>query len=214
MTCQQGTVCKQCFNSQMVDAVLLKNPWIKAWCTNELHLDCLISNQLWCCPEEKLQKLCHCCCWPNCLLCNFPVNQSLHLTYCKCFSRNEEFIWNPVWCWLVNLFLCFCADVLCFDNSYSILHSKRVSYKVEVLPPVEGQMQSPRSRGDQRLQWWKQRSLCDCVHQSLTAKSMLLCQGQLQPVLGPWAKMSSRHLLISPLLSVCAIHIYYFVISI
>ncbi|XP_059214562.1 SEC14-like protein 2 [Centropristis striata] len=38
--------------------------------------------------------------------------------------------------------------VLCFDNSYSILQSKRVSYKVEVLPPPDGQMQSPRSRGD------------------------------------------------------------------
>ncbi|XP_054468299.1 SEC14-like protein 2 [Anoplopoma fimbria] len=42
--------------------------------------------------------------------------------------------------------------VLCFDNSYSILQSKRVSYKVEVLPPSDGQTQSPRSRGDQRLQ--------------------------------------------------------------
>ncbi|XP_034752105.1 SEC14-like protein 2 [Etheostoma cragini] len=36
--------------------------------------------------------------------------------------------------------------VLCFDNSYSILQSKRVSYKVEVLPPPDGQ--SPRSPGD------------------------------------------------------------------
>uniref|UniRef100_A0A3Q3WTA7 Uncharacterized protein n=1 Tax=Mola mola TaxID=94237 RepID=A0A3Q3WTA7_MOLML len=42
--------------------------------------------------------------------------------------------------------------VLCFDNSYSILQSKRVSYKVEVVPPVEGQTQSQRSRGEQRLQ--------------------------------------------------------------
>ncbi|XP_070706317.1 SEC14-like protein 2 [Pempheris klunzingeri] len=42
--------------------------------------------------------------------------------------------------------------VLCFDNSYSILQSKRVSYKVEVLPPADGQMPSPRSRGDRRLQ--------------------------------------------------------------
>uniref|UniRef100_A0A8D3AJ52 SEC14-like protein 2 n=1 Tax=Scophthalmus maximus TaxID=52904 RepID=A0A8D3AJ52_SCOMX len=43
--------------------------------------------------------------------------------------------------------------VLCFDNSYSILQSKRVSYKVEVLPPpADGQMQSPHSRGDRRLQ--------------------------------------------------------------
>ncbi|XP_019937240.1 SEC14-like protein 2 [Paralichthys olivaceus] len=43
--------------------------------------------------------------------------------------------------------------VLCFDNSYSILQSKRVSYKVEVLPPpLDGQMQNPHSRGDGRLQ--------------------------------------------------------------
>uniref|UniRef100_A0AAQ5XHY8 SEC14-like lipid binding 7 n=1 Tax=Amphiprion ocellaris TaxID=80972 RepID=A0AAQ5XHY8_AMPOC len=43
--------------------------------------------------------------------------------------------------------------VLCFDNSYSILQSKKVSYKVEVVPPADGQMQSPRSRGgDMRLQ--------------------------------------------------------------
>uniref|UniRef100_A0A3B4T4F5 SEC14-like lipid binding 7 n=1 Tax=Seriola dumerili TaxID=41447 RepID=A0A3B4T4F5_SERDU len=42
--------------------------------------------------------------------------------------------------------------VLCFDNSYSILQSKRVSYKVEVLPPADGQTQSQRSRGDVRLQ--------------------------------------------------------------
>lgn len=42
--------------------------------------------------------------------------------------------------------------VLCFDNSYSILQSKRVSYKVEVLPPPEGQVQAPHSRGDGRLQ--------------------------------------------------------------
>ncbi|XP_039635656.1 SEC14-like protein 2 [Perca fluviatilis] len=38
--------------------------------------------------------------------------------------------------------------VLRFDNSYSVLQSKRVSYKVEVLPPPDGQTQSPRSRGD------------------------------------------------------------------
>lgn len=31
--------------------------------------------------------------------------------------------------------LCVRADVVCFDNSYSVLHSKRVSYTVEVLPP-------------------------------------------------------------------------------
>ncbi|XP_070781153.1 SEC14-like protein 2 isoform X2 [Enoplosus armatus] len=42
--------------------------------------------------------------------------------------------------------------VLCFDNSYSILQSKKVNYNVEVLPPPEGQTQSPRSRGDRRLQ--------------------------------------------------------------
>ncbi|XP_044189439.1 SEC14-like protein 2 [Thunnus albacares] len=42
--------------------------------------------------------------------------------------------------------------VLCFDNSYSILQSKKVSYKVEVVPNPDGQMQSPRSRGDRRLQ--------------------------------------------------------------
>uniref|UniRef100_A0A674MUP0 SEC14-like lipid binding 7 n=1 Tax=Takifugu rubripes TaxID=31033 RepID=A0A674MUP0_TAKRU len=39
--------------------------------------------------------------------------------------------------------------VLCFDNSYSILQSKKVSYKVEVLPPPEEPMQNPRSRGEQ-----------------------------------------------------------------
>ncbi|KAG7218749.1 hypothetical protein INR49_007286 [Caranx melampygus] len=42
--------------------------------------------------------------------------------------------------------------VLCFDNSYSFLQSKRVSYKVEVLPPADGQAHSQRSRGDRRLQ--------------------------------------------------------------
>ncbi|XP_037609680.1 SEC14-like protein 2 [Sebastes umbrosus] len=42
--------------------------------------------------------------------------------------------------------------VLCFDNSYSILQSKKVSYNVEVLPPPDGPMQSPRSRGGRRLQ--------------------------------------------------------------
>ncbi|XP_040013394.1 SEC14-like protein 2 isoform X2 [Xiphias gladius] len=42
--------------------------------------------------------------------------------------------------------------VLCFDNSYSLLQSKRVSYKVEVLPPPDGQMQNQPSRGDGRLQ--------------------------------------------------------------
>lgn len=42
--------------------------------------------------------------------------------------------------------------VLCFDNSYSILQSKRVSYKVEVVPPVDGQKPSSHSRGDMRLQ--------------------------------------------------------------
>ncbi|XP_071371774.1 SEC14-like protein 2 isoform X1 [Centroberyx affinis] len=41
--------------------------------------------------------------------------------------------------------------VLRFDNSYSFLQSKRVSYKVEVVPPPDGQMQS-RGRGDSRLQ--------------------------------------------------------------
>uniref|UniRef100_A0A3P8W0Z4 SEC14-like lipid binding 7 n=1 Tax=Cynoglossus semilaevis TaxID=244447 RepID=A0A3P8W0Z4_CYNSE len=43
--------------------------------------------------------------------------------------------------------------VLCFDNSYSILQSKKVSYKVEVLPPpLDGQTPSPTSRGTVRLQ--------------------------------------------------------------
>ncbi|XP_053196543.1 SEC14-like protein 2 [Scomber japonicus] len=43
--------------------------------------------------------------------------------------------------------------VLCFDNSYSILQSKRVSYNVELVPPSDGPVQqSPRSRGDGRLQ--------------------------------------------------------------
>ncbi|XP_068562490.1 SEC14-like protein 2 isoform X1 [Cebidichthys violaceus] len=42
--------------------------------------------------------------------------------------------------------------VLCFDNSYSFLQSKKVSYKVDVLPPPDGQMPSPHSRGDRRLQ--------------------------------------------------------------
>ncbi|KAK9532198.1 hypothetical protein VZT92_009595 [Zoarces viviparus] len=35
--------------------------------------------------------------------------------------------------------------VLCFDNSYSFLQSKKVSYKVEVLPPPDGPMPSPHS---------------------------------------------------------------------
>uniref|UniRef100_A0A3B4AYH7 GOLD domain-containing protein n=1 Tax=Periophthalmus magnuspinnatus TaxID=409849 RepID=A0A3B4AYH7_9GOBI len=42
--------------------------------------------------------------------------------------------------------------VLCFDNSYSILQSKKVSYKVEVVPTADLQMLSPHSRGDMRLQ--------------------------------------------------------------
>uniref|UniRef100_A0A3Q3S1H9 SEC14-like lipid binding 7 n=1 Tax=Mastacembelus armatus TaxID=205130 RepID=A0A3Q3S1H9_9TELE len=32
--------------------------------------------------------------------------------------------------------------VLCFDNSYSIIQSKKVSYNVEVLPPPDGQIHS------------------------------------------------------------------------
>uniref|UniRef100_A0A672Z301 SEC14-like protein 2 n=1 Tax=Sphaeramia orbicularis TaxID=375764 RepID=A0A672Z301_9TELE len=43
--------------------------------------------------------------------------------------------------------------VLCFDNSYSFLQSKKVSYNVEVVPPPpDVQKQSPCSRGDRRLQ--------------------------------------------------------------
>ncbi|CAN9504456.1 unnamed protein product [Ophioblennius macclurei] len=42
--------------------------------------------------------------------------------------------------------------VLCFDNSYSILQSKKVSYNVELLPPVDEVSQSARSRGDGRRQ--------------------------------------------------------------
>lgn len=42
--------------------------------------------------------------------------------------------------------------VLCFDNSYSILQSKKVSYKVEVVPAADLQKVSPPSRGDVRLQ--------------------------------------------------------------
>ncbi|KAM4635020.1 SEC14-like protein 2 isoform 2-T2 [Polymixia lowei] len=42
--------------------------------------------------------------------------------------------------------------VLRFDNSYSLLQSKKVSYTVEVLPPLDGQTQNPQSRGDRRLQ--------------------------------------------------------------
>uniref|UniRef100_A0A672HTD8 SEC14-like lipid binding 7 n=1 Tax=Salarias fasciatus TaxID=181472 RepID=A0A672HTD8_SALFA len=42
--------------------------------------------------------------------------------------------------------------VLCFDNSYSILQSKKVSYNVELLPPVDEASQSARSRGDGRRQ--------------------------------------------------------------
>ena len=37
------------------------------------------------------------------------------------------------------------SDVLRFDNSYSILQSKRVSYNVEVLPPLEGPTPGPWS---------------------------------------------------------------------
>lgn len=45
------------------------------------------------------------------------------------------------------------TDVLCFDNSYSILQSKKVSYKVEILPPPEDQVQQGvPSRGEVRLQ--------------------------------------------------------------
>ncbi|KAK2818566.1 hypothetical protein Q5P01_024127 [Channa striata] len=40
--------------------------------------------------------------------------------------------------------------VLCFDNSYSFLQSKKVNYKVEVLPPSEGPVQTSHSRGDRR----------------------------------------------------------------
>uniref|UniRef100_A0A3P9PMT2 SEC14-like lipid binding 7 n=1 Tax=Poecilia reticulata TaxID=8081 RepID=A0A3P9PMT2_POERE len=42
--------------------------------------------------------------------------------------------------------------VLCFDNSYSILQSKKVSYNVEVIPPADEQLQTLCSRGDVRLQ--------------------------------------------------------------
>lgn len=42
--------------------------------------------------------------------------------------------------------------VLCFDNSYSLLQSKKVSYKVEVVTPTESQQLSQTSRGHDRLQ--------------------------------------------------------------
>ncbi|KAJ0057594.1 hypothetical protein NL108_009386 [Boleophthalmus pectinirostris] len=42
--------------------------------------------------------------------------------------------------------------VLCFDNSYSILQSKKLSYKVEVVPTADLQTLSQHSRGDMRLQ--------------------------------------------------------------
>lgn len=42
--------------------------------------------------------------------------------------------------------------VLCFDNSYSYLQSKKVSYKVEVFPAADLQKLSQPSRGDVRLQ--------------------------------------------------------------
>uniref|UniRef100_A0A3B5MGQ2 Uncharacterized protein n=1 Tax=Xiphophorus couchianus TaxID=32473 RepID=A0A3B5MGQ2_9TELE len=42
--------------------------------------------------------------------------------------------------------------VLCFDNSYSVLQSKKVSYNVEVIPPADEQLQTPCGRGDVRLQ--------------------------------------------------------------
>ncbi|XP_069022248.1 SEC14-like protein 2 isoform X3 [Embiotoca jacksoni] len=42
--------------------------------------------------------------------------------------------------------------VLCFDNSYSVLQSKKVSYNVEVVPPSDGPTQTALSRGDRRLQ--------------------------------------------------------------
>ncbi|TNN32715.1 SEC14-like protein 3 [Liparis tanakae] len=44
------------------------------------------------------------------------------------------------------------AYVLRFDNSYSILQSKKVSYKVEVLPPGDGPPPSPRGQGERKLQ--------------------------------------------------------------
>lgn len=68
----------------------------------------------------------------------------------KCCRRDSSWPLSPT-----GLFSC--ADVLCFDNSYSILQSKKVSYKVEVLPPPEGQVQAPHSRGQGRLQWWKRQ---------------------------------------------------------
>ncbi|KAJ4921545.1 hypothetical protein JOQ06_024473 [Pogonophryne albipinna] len=53
--------------------------------------------------------------------------------------------------------------VLCFDNSYSILQSKKVSYKVEVLPPADGcsvlAADEAGGCGDREL-----RSPCDRVH--------------------------------------------------
>lgn len=39
----------------------------------------------------------------------------------------------------------FSPDVLCFDNTYSFLQSKKVSYNAEVLPPLDGQI--PTQRG-------------------------------------------------------------------
>ncbi|XP_043951924.1 SEC14-like protein 2 [Gambusia affinis] len=42
--------------------------------------------------------------------------------------------------------------VLCFDNSYSVLQSKKVSYNVEVIPPADEQLQTLCSKGDVRLQ--------------------------------------------------------------
>lgn len=59
---------------------------------------------------------------------------SLIITLQTCIDNNLN---NGRCC---NLVFCpfVCADVLCFDNSYSILQSKKVSYKVEVLPPADG----------------------------------------------------------------------------
>ncbi|XP_034047650.1 SEC14-like protein 2 [Thalassophryne amazonica] len=42
--------------------------------------------------------------------------------------------------------------VVCFDNSYSLLQSKKVNYNVEVLPPAEGHLQTSSSRTNLKLQ--------------------------------------------------------------
>lgn len=41
-------------------AALVSEKMCKNGCTNKSQINGFYSNQLWCCAEAKLQKLCHC----------------------------------------------------------------------------------------------------------------------------------------------------------